>query len=70
MPLTNKGSEIMENMKKEYGSKKGEQVFYASKNAGKISGVDSAKNGCPTSTYLDAVRRGDAEGMKNAFNRK
>ena len=42
MPLTAKGSEIEANMKKEYGSKKGESVFYASKNKGTISGVDSA----------------------------
>jgi hypothetical protein len=41
MPLTEKGSEIMSNMKEQYGSEKGEQVFYASKNKGKISGVDS-----------------------------
>lgn len=41
MPLTSKGQEIMANMKKEYGEKKGEEVFYASKNSGKISGVDA-----------------------------
>lgn len=40
MPLTKKGDEIMSNMKKEYGEKKGEQVFYASRTAGKITGVD------------------------------
>ena len=40
MPLTDKGNEIKENMQKEYGKKKGEQVFYASKNKGTISGVD------------------------------
>ena len=40
MPLTKKGKEIMKSMGKTYGSKKGKQVFYASKNAGKISGVD------------------------------
>lgn len=40
MPLTGKGNEIMSNMKQEYGPSKGEQVFYASKNAGKITGVD------------------------------
>ncbi len=40
MPLTSKGKEIMHSMEKEYGSKKGEQVFYASKNAGKIKGVE------------------------------
>jgi hypothetical protein len=40
MPLTKKGNEIMANMEKEYGPKKDKSVFYASKNAGKISGVD------------------------------
>jgi hypothetical protein len=42
MPLTAKGEEIMSAMKKEYGEEKGKEVFYASKNAGKISGVDEA----------------------------
>lgn len=41
MPLTSKGEKIEANMQREYGPSKGEQVFYASKNAGKISGVDS-----------------------------
>lgn len=42
MPLTEKGEKIMGAMKEKYGSEKGEQVFYASKNAGKITGVDAA----------------------------
>jgi hypothetical protein len=42
MPLTEKGEKIMGAMKEKYGSKKGEEVFYASKNAGKIAGVDRA----------------------------
>lgn len=42
MPLTKKGSKIMSSMKDTYGEKKAEQVFYASKNAGKIKGVDKA----------------------------
>ena len=41
MPLTGKGSEIMENMKEQYGEEKGERVFYASKNKGTIEGVDA-----------------------------
>lgn len=41
MPLTEKGSEILSNMEKEYGTEKGERVFYASRNAGTISGVDA-----------------------------
>jgi hypothetical protein len=40
MPLTSKGRKIKSAMSKQYGKKKGEQVFYASKNKGKISGVD------------------------------
>tara|TARA_E500000318_G_scaffold96947_1_gene97532 strand:- start:67 stop:210 length:144 start_codon:yes stop_codon:yes gene_type:complete len=46
MPLNKKGKKIMKSMKKEYGKKKGEQVFYASKNKGKINKVEkrSRKN--------------------------
>lgn len=43
MPLTKKGSKIMRAMKEEYGFKRGEQVFYASKNKGKIKGVEKKK---------------------------
>ena len=43
MPLTKKGKKIMSNMKKEYGSKKGESVFYASTNKGTIKGVHKKK---------------------------
>lgn len=40
MPLTAKGEEIKAAMQKQYGARKGEQVFYAAKNAGAITGVD------------------------------
>jgi hypothetical protein len=40
MPLTAKGSKIMSAMKRQYGAKKGESVFYASRNKGTIKGVD------------------------------
>ena len=43
MPLTKKGRSIMTSMLKEYGSKKGKQVFYASRNKGTIKGVDRSK---------------------------
>lgn len=71
MPLTAKGREIKSAMSKQYGAKKGTSVFYASKNAGKISGVDSQAmplqgimdklidrlaGGRPRSTALDAIR--------------
>ena len=45
MPLNKKGKEIKAAMEKEYGSKKGERVFYASENAGKIKGVTKNKGG-------------------------
>ncbi len=39
MPLTNKGKKILSEMKKEYGKKKGQKVFYASQNKGTIKGT-------------------------------
>ncbi len=43
MPLTKKGKKVMSAMKKTYGKKKGTSVFYASKNKGKIKGVEGKK---------------------------
>ena len=43
MPLTKKGKKIKRAMTKQYGSKKGASVFYASINAGKISGAEGGK---------------------------
>lgn len=40
MPLTKKGEKIKSAMTKEYGKKRGEQVFYASANKGTIKGVE------------------------------
>lgn len=47
MPLTKKGKTILTDMEKEYGAKKGEGVFYASINAGKVKGAEksTSKNG-------------------------
>ena len=43
-PLTKKGAKILKSMEKTYGDKKkAESVLYASKNAGKIKGIDKAK---------------------------
>lgn len=39
MPLTKKGRKIMRSMRKQYGRKKGKQVFYASQNKGIIKGT-------------------------------
>ncbi len=43
MPLTSKGSKVLSSMKKEYGSKKGESVFYASINSKRIKGAEGKK---------------------------
>jgi hypothetical protein len=40
MPLTPKGRKILRQMQEEYGAAKGEAVFYASRNKGRITGVD------------------------------
>lgn len=39
MPLSRKGRKIKRAMEGEYGKKKGDQVFYASENKGKIRGL-------------------------------
>ena len=43
MPLNEKGKKIMKSMRKQYGKKRGEQVFYASKHKGTIKGVEKRK---------------------------
>lgn len=40
MPLTAKGEKIRRAMRKEYGKSKGDSVFYASANSGRISNVE------------------------------
>lgn len=45
MPLTKKGLKIRESMEKYYGKDKGDEVFYASINKGKIKGAEKKKKG-------------------------
>lgn len=47
MPFTEKGSKILASMKKQYGDKKGEEVFYASQNKGTITGTHKGKKNNP-----------------------
>jgi hypothetical protein len=69
MPLTHKGQSIMRSMEKTYPSKKkAEEVFYASRNAGKITGVDATEPDYVKS-YMDAARRGDSAAMGRARDR-
>lgn len=51
MPLTEKDKKIMRNMKKEYGSKEGKSVFYASAKAGTLGPGAKAR-------HKNAGRRG------------
>ena len=44
MPLSKKGSKIKKAMTQQYGSKKGEQVFYASANKGVITDIEKRKH--------------------------
>lgn len=53
MPLTDKGDKIKRRMEEEYGKDKGESVFYASANAGKITGVRDAQETSVTDRHLD-----------------
>ena len=43
MPLTKKGQKIKSSMQQSYGKKKGESVFYASINKGKVKGAEKKK---------------------------
>ena len=43
MPLTEKGNKTLASMKKQYGAKKGKEVFYSSINAGKFKGMERKK---------------------------
>lgn len=73
-PLTEKGEKIMESMKEQYGEKEGEKVFYASKNKGTISGVDSKTKDSYNVTFtygnktenIEVAGNNEAEATANA----
>jgi hypothetical protein len=58
MPLTAKGEKIRAAMHEQYGAKKGESVFYASINAGKIKGAEKTGQRPNPSTHTPAQHRG------------
>ena len=66
MPLTNKGRKIMNNMQRTYGGKKGEQVFYATRNAGKIKGVEEKAQGGAIGTI--GLKKGGKAKSKSRVN--
>jgi hypothetical protein len=71
MPLTSKGKKIKSAMTEQYGEKKGEQVFYASKNKGNITGVDRPKavRAKVAKKYPDMGDSGNG-GLMNKTNKK
>jgi hypothetical protein len=75
VPLTSKGREILRNMTKQYGAKKGKSVLYASKNAGKISGIDrrrsladALREGCSVGDAVQRVRDAAAKKPFDSFH--
>jgi hypothetical protein len=58
MPLTVKGEKIENAMEKTYGTKKGEKVFYASRNSGRISGVDAESSKPKPSGFAKLAMKG------------
>tara|TARA_R100000664_G_scaffold1000_1_gene2708 strand:+ start:169 stop:819 length:651 start_codon:yes stop_codon:yes gene_type:complete len=56
MPLNKKGKKIMASMKKQYGKKKGEEVFYAMENSGKLKKVKKARTGYAAEAQYDRGR--------------
>ena len=60
MPLNKKGRKIKRAMTKQYGKKKGEKVFYAMENSGKLRKVTKARGG------MDASRSDFGGGSKSS----
>ena len=54
MPLTEKGKKIKAAMKRQYGAEKGEDVFWASKQKGTITGVDQGSRKMNKRSHGDA----------------
>jgi hypothetical protein len=56
MPLNKKGKKIKKAMQKQYGKKKGEKVFYAMENSGKLKKVTKARGGKDMGTVAGSSR--------------
>ena len=62
MPLNEKGKKIMASMKKQYGKKKGEEVFYAMENSGKLKKVTKARTGYAAEGQYESSRSSTGNG--------
>ena len=64
MSLNKKGKKIMSSMQEQYGKKKGTAIFYATKNKGKIKGVEKAAMGRAMFSQTTTKAPGDAQREK------
>jgi hypothetical protein len=66
MPISKAGKKIKSSLEKQYGKKKGEQVFYAMENKGEIPGMKKMKGymGGGMSKKIGYAQGGMNEGMK------
>jgi hypothetical protein len=62
MPLTAKGEKIMQAMIEQYGEEEGKKIFYASKNAGTITGVDKIVSSDVRDDFNEADHPRDEQG--------
>tara|TARA_R100000005_G_C4984059_1_gene192896 strand:- start:913 stop:1215 length:303 start_codon:yes stop_codon:yes gene_type:complete len=69
MPLTKKGKKIMSSMKEQYGDKKGEAIFYASKNKGKIKGVEKkvVKAAMGRAMFSETTSKAPGKGQREEY---
>lgn len=67
MPMSKAGQKMMSSMKDQYGNKKGEEVFYAMENKGKVPGM--AKGGMKKKGYAKGgmVKNGKADRRSGMF---
>lgn len=59
MPLTPKGRKVLAAMRKKYGDKKGESVFYASIRKGTLKGAEAADGITVLAEGYDELRAHD-----------
>jgi hypothetical protein len=69
MPLTSKGDKILSKMRSEYGDEKGTSVFYAARNKGTISGVESRSLAGKRNTREQCMKR-FADSLKKRAGRR
>lgn len=65
MPLTKKGKKIKRAMQQQYGKKKGEQVFYASQNNGRLKGTHKVTHNQTGAARMSHAKKGKRKKQKD-----